>query len=64
VARHSYETQPALITQVPKGQCITVNFEPEIWHEKDALTYYLLVISVAKSYQYWTSSTIPITVCP
>ena len=64
VARHSYETQPAFIVQVPKGQCASVNLSPRIYHEKDSLTFYVAVISVQKSTQYWTDSTIHTRVCP
>jgi len=64
VAQNSYETQPAFIAQVPKNQCATVSLSPKIYHEKDSLTFYLLVLSVNKSRQYWTDSTIQVTVCP
>jgi hypothetical protein len=64
VAQHSYETAPAFIAQVPKAQCAVVSLSPKIYHEKDSLTYYFLVLSVKKSGEYWTDSTIQMTVCP
>jgi hypothetical protein len=64
VARHSYETQPTFIVQVPKNQKMKVNLHPYIKHENDSLTFCVVYLKVKKEWQYWTSSTLTINVGP
>lgn len=60
VARNSYETHPALIIEVPKGQCAKVSLYPYVLQENDTFKYEVLVLKVTENTSDWYSKDTPL----